>query len=349
MINILIVDDSETEIAILKAIFSEQADLRVIGCAHNGKEAFELTKKLNPDLITMDLHMPIMDGIEAIHSIMAQHPTPIIVISSRLNDETLNGTFRALDAGALSVLDKPVNILSPQFSGMRKRIIETVRSMAQIHVVKRRFNTKKHAALSHMLTIDKDKNHAYEIIAIGASVGGPQALKNILTKLPKHFCLPIVIVQHMTPGFIKGFTKWLDEMTVLTVKEAEEDELLRPGIVYFAPDNCHLEVVRRNSFLSAKLVHAPPVAGFCPSATMLLQSVAKNCGKKAIGILLTGMGHDGAQGLLELKHAEGHTIIQDQQSAVVFGMAGVAQTLGAVDKIVELDKIADYLIKITEK
>lgn len=345
MLKILIVDDSETEIAILKHIFESEKDICIIGFAKNGKEAVRLVPLLKPDLITMDIQMPVMDGFEATRHIMAEYPTPIVVISSQLN-ENMNTTFHALNAGALSVIEKPMNITSPTFSQISKRIIDTVRSMSEIKVIKQHLSSLKYKKNFSSSPVTK-KNSTYEIVAIGASIGGPQALNFILSHLPAKFPLPIVVVQHMTPGFIHGLSVWLNDHTGLTVKLAENLELLQQGTVYFAPDNYHLELIQTHDKLMTKLIPGPKVAGFCPSITELLKSIAKICGPRAIGILLTGMGSDGAQGLLALKKARGHTLIQDPESAIVFGMANVAQSLQAVDRIVDLDKIAEYLIKIT--
>lgn len=344
MINILIADDSETETALLKSLFESEKDFVVVGCAKNGKEAVELNETLKPDIITMDIHMPVMNGFEATRLIMSQQPTPIIVISSRLHDESLRASFQALEAGAVSVLEKPKNFSSPAFAKQRVKIIEMIKVMAGVKVIKRRFNTQPKKTRSVAAPALQDGN--YEIIAIGASVGGPQALKTILTQLPADFPMPIVVVQHMTQGFISGFAKWLNDKSRLKVKYAEDHELLQSGTVYFAPDNVHLEIHRSDKGLITHLLTGPPVSGFCPSITTLFQSIATHCGKNAVGVLLTGMGSDGAQGLLAMKQAQAHTFIQDADSAVVFGMAGVAQSLNAADKVIELDLIADYLIKI---
>lgn len=321
--------------------------MQVIACAKNGKEAVEMAARLKPNLITMDIHMPVMDGFDAIRLIMAQCPTPIVVISSRLQDNEIRATCEALDAGALSVLEKPMNVNSPAFSKIKKHMVDTIRNMAEIKVITRRFyKSLPQKSLAFSAPLKEIKNRNYEIIAIGTSVGGPQALKAILTKLPANFPVPVVVVQHMTPGFIEGFTHWLNENTELKIKNAENSELLSNGTVYFAPDNFHLTVKRNQGKLHACLVKEEAVSGFCPSATKLLQSVANVCGKNSIGVLLTGMGSDGAQGLLELKKAHGHTFVQDEKSAVVWGMAGVADSLGAVDRIVELDQMARYLIDL---
>ena len=350
MIRILIVDDSKTETEILKHIFKSQSDMHVIGHAINGKEAIELAEKLKPDLITMDIHMPIMDGLEATRIIMSSHPVPIVIISSQINSKDINTSFLALEAGALCVLEKPKNINAPHSAYTIKYIIDTIRSMAQIKVIKKRFFTHRPSERKPVsIESPTPNNQHYELIAIGTSVGGPQALKVILSDLPTDFPLPIVVVQHMSHGFISGFTKWLNANSPLNVKDAVQDEELKSGFVYFAPDSFHLEVKRKNKKLYIHLAQGHPVSGFCPSATVLFHSVAKTCGANSIGILLTGMGNDGAQGLLELKKQNAHTLIQDQKSAIVFGMAGVAQSLGAVDKVIELEQFSAYLKKITQK
>lgn len=357
IINIIIADDSATETKILRTIFEAEQDFRVIACASNGQEAVELNAQLKPSLITMDIQMPVMDGIKAIREIMSQHPTPIVVISSKLDSE-MKTAFSALEAGALSVLEKPVNINSPKFEETRKHMIDTLRSMAEIKVItRRRFNVKKIQPIEEDISATTsssfqrkviEENGHFEIVAIGTSLGGPQALKMILSKIPKQFPIPIVVVQHMTTGYMSGFVHWLDANISIPIKEAMHDEVLKPGVVYFAPDLHQCTIEKSGNELVAKLTKSPPISGFCPSATVLLASIAKSCGKHAIGILLTGMGEDGAEGLLQIKKAHGLTIIQDPESAVVFGMAGVAQKLGAVDKVIDLNNIAEYLVHITK-
>lgn len=346
MIRILIVDDSKTETLLLRTLFEASGSLKVVGCARDGKEALKMAEQLKPDLITMDLAMPVLDGFEATQLIMSQHPTPIVIISSRLDNYSLNASFKALSAGALAVLDKP-HFHTPAFETEKNRILETVRSMAEIKVVKRRFRSATQTQPVKETSLPCMQRSNFEIIAIGASVGGPQALRAILSKLPSDFPIPIVIVQHMTEGFIQGFTEWLDKHTHLHIKEASDFEVLRGGTVYFAPDHHHLEIDRNERGLYVKLSEGTPVSGFYPSATVLLKSVAKVSAEKAIGLLLTGMGNDGALGLLDLKNARGHTLTQDAESAVVFGMAGVAHSLGAVDRSVELKQMADYLVALT--
>jgi two-component system chemotaxis response regulator CheB len=346
MIRILIVDDSTTEVEILKAILRPEKDFEVVGVAKDGKQAIEMTQLLKPDLITMDIIMPGMSGFEAINMIMRQCPTPIVVITSTISDESMRTSFQALEAGAVSVLEKPYDIAMPEFQQEKRKIIDTLRSMSQVKVIKRRFYTERKPKPAPV-SINKAELKQYEIIAMGASVGGPQALKTILKDLPANFPLPIVVVQHMTAGFVEGFASWLHDASPLHIKTAENNEVLLKGNVYFAPDGTHLEVARSGQKLIAKLVSGEAVSGFCPSVTSLFDSVANVVGKNAIGVLLTGMGNDGAKGMLDLKNVHAHTIIQDEESAVVFGMAGVALSLNAVDKVIALDQIAEYLKKLT--
>lgn len=235
----MIVDDSSTEVALLKYLFESEKDMTVVGIAKNGAEALKLIPSLKPDIITMDIHMPIMDGFETTRQILSEFPTPVVIISSALSDPTLNATFLALEAGALCVLKKPLLVNSKKYAEERQHIVEVVRSMSEIKVVRRRFHP---GAKKQVKNYDfaSSPNKKFEIIAIGTSVGGPQALRAILSTLPHNFPIPIVIVQHMTQGFIHGFAKWLNNSISLNVKNAVDHEELLSGHVYFAPDHHHL-------------------------------------------------------------------------------------------------------------
>jgi two-component system chemotaxis response regulator CheB len=346
MIKILIVDDSKTATAILKSLIEAEPDMTIIGEASDGQMAVAMSAKLKPDLITMDIYMPVLNGYDATRLIMSQNPIPIVIISSNINKESMNASFEALEAGAVSVLPKPVDISKDKFLAEGHYFIDTLRSMAQIKVFKRRFNIPKSGnRVQPKVSQSFEKIH-YEILAIGASVGGPQALHYVLSKLPANFPMPIVIVQHMAPGFIKGLASWLDENTEIAVKIADHNEILENSVVYFAPDGKHLTVQKNKSF-RAVLKDMDPVSGFKPSITVLLESVAKAYGATALAALLTGMGSDGARGLLEIKKMQGKTFIQDPESAVVFGMAGVAQSMGAADEVISLVKMPEYLIHLS--
>ncbi len=347
MIKVLIVDKSKTEAELLKHVISSELDMEVIAWAKNSKEAIALASLLKPNLITMDISIPFQDCFESIRTIMMKAPTPIVAISSTVNDPKLNTTFLALEAGALSVIGKPVNVQDSTFETARKEIVSHLRSMADVKVVTIR--PKKTLKLDNEILTEKNYCKNYDLVAIGSSVGGPQALKVILSSLPNDFPVPIVIVQHMTIGFIDGFCKWLNSHCSINVKCVENNEQLKAGNVYLAPDNYHFKIARSHTELVAHLQKSEAVSGFCPSINVMFHSIARTCANNTIAMLLTGMGSDGSQGLLEIKLNKGHTIIQNPESCVVFGMAGVAQSLGGVDSVVELDKISEYLVRMVKQ
>lgn len=348
MIRILVVEDSDVVSLLLKTIFENEPDMMVIGQARDGREAVQLAHELKPDLITMDIRMPVMDGFEATQLIMSTHAVPIVVISSSVDDEELKITFRALEKGALAVLEKPRGPNHPEFEAMRREMIDTVRSMAEIRVF-RRFSRDRATATDIFEAAIQQRTKAHEIIAIGCSTGGPQALQSIVSKLPLGFPTPIVITQHISKGFIGGLVAWLQGTTLLQVALAEDEQMLQPGTVYFAPDNAHLLVGRSRDGLVARLSDAPEMNGFRPSATPLFRSVAETCRNRSVGVLLTGMGSDGADGLLTMRQAGSHTIVQDEASSVVYGMPGSAIALHAVDQVVQLQNMAPYLLSLARK
>ncbi|HJW86939.1 MAG TPA: chemotaxis-specific protein-glutamate methyltransferase CheB [Candidatus Brocadiaceae bacterium] len=341
MIKILITDDSDTIAALLKTLFEKEPDMRVIGMAKNGRQAVEMSRELRPDIITMDIRMPVMDGFEATRKIMSETPTPIVVVSSSVNDE-LQICFRAIEVGALAVIEKPCSVNLKGFQAISRKLVETVRAMAGVKVV-RRYIRQPGIPVEVQVPVSDVPVHAFEIIAVGCSTGGPQALQAILSRLPAGFSTPIAVVQHMSQGFLLGMVEWLQKITPVELKLAEDGEILQTATVYFAPENKHLVLKRTAGRLTSGLTSDPPVGQFRPSATTLFQSAARVCGKNAIGLLLSGMGDDGATGLLEMRNAGAHTVIQDKESSVVFGMPGSALALNAVDKVVELNGIALYL------
>lgn len=349
MIRILIVDDSNVVTMLLKAIFEEQPDMEVVGIAHNGRDAVDMVAHLKPDLVTMDIQMPVMDGLHATREIMSKHPAPIIVVSSAVAGKETQISFQAIEEGALSIIEKPPGISHPNFDSIRRELIDTARTMAGMKLVRR---THKSSATPlpevPSFTVDGANKasvvHDCELIALGCSTGGPQALHTVLSRLPVNFPLPVVVVQHISQGFISGMVDWLQINTRLKLKVVTDGEELQAGTVYFAPDDEHLLVRRGKDRLIACLENSAPVNRFRPSATPLLESVAHICPRTALGILLTGMGNDGAQGLLAMRKAGCHTIVQDEKSCVVFGMPKAALELEAVDEVITLDTMAAYLV-----
>ena len=349
MIRILIVDDSPVVTMMLKAIFEEQPDMEVIGSAHNGQDAVSKVANLQPDLVTMDIQMPVMDGLEATREIMSKHPVPIIVVSSAVAGKDAQTSFKAIEEGALWVIEKPPGISHPNFDLIRRELVDTARAMAGMKLVKRKNVTNRISSPPVNLSVpSKPKLNVgnCDLVAVGCSTGGPQALQKIISRLPADFSLPVLVVQHISNGFTAGMVAWLQTNSALTLKVAEDGEPLQSGTIYFAPDDEHLLIKRSKTNLTACLDRGPAVNRFRPSATPLLDSVAHCCPRAAIGVLLTGMGNDGAQGLLAMRKAGCHTIVQDKESSVVFGMPHAALELEAVDEIVELDKMADYLVSV---
>lgn len=348
MIRILIAEDSNVVALLLKAIFSQEPDMEVVGHARNGQEAVRMNQELRPNLITMDIRMPVLDGFEATREIMSTTVTPIVVVSSSVNNEELRTTFRAIEEGALAVIEKPRGIGHPDFESIRNELISTVRAMAEVKLVRRLLRRQIINPNDIPIAPNAGNSCPYELIAIGCSTGGPQALHALLSALPTSFPAPIAIVQHISPGFIGGMVTWLEGQSSLTVKLAEENEPLLPGIVYLAPDAQHLLVTRIGQQLRASLNNGDAVNLFRPSATPFLQSVAKVCGNKAIGGMLSGMGADGASGLLELRNAGGRTFAQEPDSCVAAGMPKSAIAMNAVEQIISLENLALHLQQLTK-
>ncbi|HEX5362452.1 MAG TPA: chemotaxis-specific protein-glutamate methyltransferase CheB [Fluviicoccus sp.] len=346
MIRILIADDSIVVSVLLKTIFEQEPDMEVVGQARNGQEAVDMVRELRPDIVTMDIRMPVMDGFEATHRIMSEAPLPIVVISTSVNNEEMNTTFRALEEGALAVIEKPVGISHPDFESNRRDLVNTVRAMSEIQVVRRRRTGGAHQELRNDTRPSPAARHAPELVAIGCSTGGPQALLGLLKGLPPDFPLPILITQHMTKGFVGGLVSWLQKHAALHISLAADGGLLEPGYVYFAPDDCHLLVERGPLGLRLRLDHGAPFGGLRPSVSRLFHSVAHATRGAAVGVLLTGMGEDGADGMLAMRKAGCRTMVQDNASSVVYGMPGAALAIDAVDEVVAIGKMSAHLTEI---
>lgn len=345
-IKILIAEDSPVIAALLKSMIHETDDMHVIAIAKNGAEAVEFTKQYKPNLITMDIQMPIKNGFEATKEIMADCPTPIVVISSHANSASLNTTFNALQSGALTVIEKPSDILSAGFSVQKNTILNTLRALSEVRVIRRRFGNLPDVDLP----VEKKKITSLndlKIVALGSSTGGPEALYFILSQIPDNFSLPIVIVQHITDGFLPGLITWLQRKSALPIEMiAENNQPLLPGHVYFAPDGMHLGIKKGEATPIAFFERSDPIDYFRPSVSYLFSSIAESYPKQALAGLLTGMGRDGASGLLKMKESGSHTFIQSESSCVVFGMPGVAKRIGAECDIIDLMKIPEYIKKI---
>jgi two-component system chemotaxis response regulator CheB len=341
MIKVLIVDDSKVVQEFMSHLLSSDPDIQVIGIASTGDEAIEFAKEKRPDVITMDIHMPGMDGYEATRAIMETVPTPVVIVSGSLLITDVAKSFSLFETGALAIVLRPPGMEHSGFLSARKALIQTVKLMSEIKVV-RRFPKQMHQRIqtTNSLQAEIPKFKDIQLIAIGASTGGPVALQTILLNLSKNFPVPVLIVQHIAKGFVNGLRDWLADSSMLSVNIAKDGELLEPGNVYLAPDDFQMGIIPGPKISLLKL---PPENGLCPSVSYLFRSVAEVVGSKAIGVLLTGMGKDGAKELKTMKEKGCFTIAQDEASCVVFGMPGEAVKIGAVVQVLSPDKIAQTL------
>ena len=331
MIRVLLVDDSAVVRSILKEVLETDAEIRVVGEARNGAQAVELTESLRPDILLMDLRMPVMDGIEATGEIMARAPVPILVLSAGVHEDT-NVAFRAVQAGAIDVVQKPMGTLAEDYRNESLDLIRRVKLVARVPPIRR--------ARRKPQPIEAMPPAAGRLVVLGASTGGPPALATILGAFPADFPAPVLAVQHITPGFLEGFVEWLDSVVPPKVVVAQRDSVPQPGVVHFAPEGRHLELGADGRLVLTK---DPPRDGHRPSVTVLFESAAKTLGARAVGVLLTGMGRDGAEGLRALREAGARTICQDEETSVVFGMPAVAIELGAAEVVAPVERIAEEI------
>jgi len=339
MIRILIVDDSEMACDMLCALFSQGDDFEVVGCAHDGRQGVEMAKRLTPDLITMDLHMPTMTGYEAVERIMAHHPAAILVITSYREAET---AFRCINLGALDVMDKP-DLDSVNDADFVETFLSQARLLASTKVIRRPMSRALAAKSKPKATIAKvPKEMAKHLVAVASSTGGPLALSRLLAGLPMDFSAPILVVQHLAPGFEDGLVSWLGSVGPLDVSIAVSGEALLPAHVYMARPGVHLAVddERRVVFPDE-----PPERGHRPSAKYLFESAARVFGVECTGVILTGMGSDGAKELGDIRAAGGLTIAQDEATSAIYGMPRAAVSLGSAKEVLALESIGPRLVE----
>jgi two-component system, chemotaxis family, protein-glutamate methylesterase/glutaminase len=340
LIRVLVADDSATAREMLVQILGSDPEIRVVGEAHDGVEAVEATSRLRPDLVTMDLHMPRLDGLAATREIMITAPTPIVIVTGSHRARDVQASIEILGCGALDVLLKPPDPRSPEFPGAACRLIAAVKAMAFVKVV-RRWRPPGRSAATPPLSQGELR---VRIVAIATSTGRPAALLRLVSELPEAYPLPILVVQHITPGFTYGLASWLDAASALRVKVAQHDEPLAPRTVYLAPDDFHLGTDRRGAAVA--LSNEPPIGGFRPSGTFLFESVARAFGPSALALILTGMGDDGVNGLRTIRQAGGQIIAQDEKSSIVFGMPGAAVAAGLAPHVLSLESIAARLVAL---
>lgn len=389
-INVLIADDSPVVREVLKDMIAGEKDLAVVGEAANGKEAVELAGSLKPDIITMDVIMPVMNGLEAVEEIMAYNPTPIMVFSSVLDNKEMDVAFHAIASGALDVLEKPKVASGDKYDAIREDLLNKLRMLSRIQVIphlrgKRRKAHRLPASLttggeikSTLLSAEQvrpeEKLPAEEIIppepevieieaevrpvktppaklvkrklvAVGASTGGPKALVQIFKRMPRDFPLPVLTVQHIAPSFAAGLVGWLGRESAMKVELAQDKQRPLPGTVYIAPTGTHM-IVEKGLI---RLTESDPVNSCRPSADVLFFSVAEQIGEKSVGVLLTGMGRDGAMGLKAIRENNGSTMVQDEETSVIYGMPRAAVEVGAAEQVLPINGIPDAIIRAITK
>lgn len=348
-IRVMLVEDSLVVRELLGHIVSRDPRLELVAAVASGEEALSRLENARPDVISMDIRLPGIDGLETTRRIMAERPTPIVVIADAVEDSSLRISMNALRAGALSVVEKPVGTTHAGYEAIAGEICTQLRIMAQVPVIRRRpIGTEwasrgaAPAAAPASATLPAATPERASVLAIAASTGGPPALARVLGGLPESFPLPVLLVQHMGAAFMEGFAAWLNGVVPLPVSLAREGERMEGGRVYVAPGDRHLEL-GSNAIL--RVLESAPVGGQRPAATVLFRSVARQAGAAGIGVLLTGMGEDGALGLLDMRRAGAATVAEHESTAVVYGMPGAAVRLSAAGAVLPLERVAAHILR----
>ncbi|HNA74979.1 MAG TPA: chemotaxis-specific protein-glutamate methyltransferase CheB [Candidatus Obscuribacter sp.] len=345
--KVLVVEDSITAQKLLLSIFNQDPALEVIAVAGSGEEALKILETVAPDVVTMDIHMPGMNGLDVTRKIMESKPLPIVLVSESCLVQDVERAFQIIEAGALSAVAKPIGT-GAGFQSAANRLKQTVKDMSQVKVVRRwpKAQASESDKRTDLKKIDLPSAGDLSVVAIGASTGGPNAVVEILSKLNKDFPLPLVLIQHIAPGFLGGMVEWLSQTLPLKVAIPEEGEQLLPGTLYLSKEGKHMALTET---LKVKYSGNGPIAGHRPAVSYLFESLSVNLGARALGILLTGMGKDGAKELLAMRRAGSLTIAQDQASSVVHGMPGEAITLGAASHVLNPQEIGELLKRLAGK
>lgn len=350
MIKVMIVEDSPVVREFLVHVLSSDAELKVVGAIADGADAPEAAERLKPDVISMDIHMPQVDGFEATRRIMETSPVPIVIVSGSASVGEVATVFHAMEAGALALVRRPAGIGHPEHEATAAELVKTVKLMSEVKLVKRWARMRSEARVPAMPAPEAPAltpAHAeIRLVAMGASTGGPLALQTILAGLRSDFPVPVVIVQHIAPGFTDGFAEWLAESCGLSIHVANHGERILPGHVYLAPDGAQMRVENEGRLA---LSSDGPENGLRPSVSFLFRSVARVYGPQAVGVLLTGMGKDGAQELKMMRDAGAVTIAQDKESSVVHGMPGEAIGLGAATYVLPPGRMPAILASLAAR
>lgn len=348
-IRVLVVDDSALVRKIITDILESDPAIEVVGTANNGKSAIFKNSRLNPDVITMDIEMPIMDGLESLRNIIKTGPKPVIMMSV-LTQHGAEETFKALEYGAVDFIPKPSSDLSITVDDIRELLISKVKSVcgSRVKIPSNDDIRESKKALERAEEGVKDitlNEKSSKIVGIGTSTGGPSALMNLFRNLPENLPSPVLVVQHMPEGFTGAFAQRLNSNSSLKVKEAEDGEEMLAGCGYIAPGNYHMAVENKRSIRTIRVFSGKKVSGHMPSIDVLFNSMADCCGKDSIAVIMTGMGRDGAEGISKVKRKGGYTIAQNEKTSVIYGMNRVAVEIGAVRDILSLYDIPKKILE----
>lgn len=349
-IKVLVVDDSAFMRKVISDMLANSEEIEVVGTAKNGRDGIYKTKVLKPDVITLDVEMPVMDGLTALDELLQLTPAPKVIMLSSLTNNGGEATIRALETGAVDFVPKPTSsIIHFNVDDIKEDLIRKIKNAVYS-------NTLHYTSYSYIAAAAEDKkdtkpkdqsdklNH---IIAIGTSTGGPRALQEVIPLLPANLPAAVLIVQHMPPGFTKSLAVRLDGLSNINVKEAEDGDILKPGWAYIAPGDYHMMLTKKTGEYQISINHDPPMSGHRPSVNYMMNSVAECGHKNIIAVMMTGMGSDGSEGIAKIKAIGGRTIAQNEETCVVYGMPKAAVNTGAIDKIVPLYDIANAIIKLT--
>ncbi|OCA83819.1 protein-glutamate methylesterase/protein-glutamine glutaminase [Pseudobacillus wudalianchiensis] len=350
--KVIVVDDSAFMRKLITEFLSLHPELEVVATARNGKDAIGKIKEFKPDVVTMDVEMPEMDGLDALGYIMENMPTPIVMLSS-LTGTGAETTFQAMEKGAVDFIKKPSGTISLDLHRIKDELIEKVLAASKA-------NLRSVTSVVHPITqipavqnkkdrkpvSNRKRENEQSLVVIGTSTGGPRALQKVLTKLPENLDAPVLVVQHMPPGFTKSLAERLDSLSAIHVKEAENGEVLQKGVAYICPGNFHLKVKKMEAMLTVHLDQSPPINGHRPAVDVMFESVSKVTGLHKVAVIMTGMGADGANGLIKLKEAGNvQAIAESEESCVVFGMPRAAIATRLVDCTVPVEHIAEKILE----
>jgi two-component system, chemotaxis family, protein-glutamate methylesterase/glutaminase len=343
--TVLVVDDS----AFMRKVIGDMIDsaapeFRVVGVARDGQDALDQVQALDPDIVTMDIQMPVLDGIEALGQIMARSPRPVVMLSAAGGTGSADLTIRALELGAVDFVRKPSGPVSLDLTTVRERLLGALRAAAVVNLGGVTPLGPPPACVGRSREPGADTGEW--IVVIAASTGGPRALTEIIPRLPAGLGAAVLVVQHMPGGFTQSLAHRLDLMSALRVSEAKPDEAVVPDRVYLAPGGYHMRIVRRTEHFAVALDEGKPIWGVRPAADPLFRSAAETFGGRTIGVVLTGMGRDGAQGLRAIRDAGGQGVVQDQMTSIVFGMPQAALATAGADRVVAVSEIADAIADV---